>query len=1489
MKYLFSLLLLLSFSQLGWSQCTYVIDMQDSFGDGWNGASLDVNVNGTFLANYTLPNGSTGQDSFTVNNLDVVTFTYNSGTFDGEVTYQISLAGGQLFADGPNPTTGLVFTHQCGGCDPPTNIAINNITSATADVTWVNGGGNPTDWIVEYGTAGFTLGSGTSISTTTNPVNLTGLTDNTTYDVYIYSVCASGDTSLPAGPISFITACLPVTVYPFWEGFNSTSPTQSCWRVVNQNNDPDAWNMDYSFNPYEGDECAAINTDFNNGNNDDYLISPQFTLTGGERLRFRHRANSTNEPNNFRLLMSTTGNAPADFTTVLLEDTATQDDYVERVVELYAYTGDVYLAFHIPPGSLDGWILYIDDILIEQPPVNDAGVSGLTNPTIPTASGFTAFEAEVTNFGIAPLNSFTVEWEIAGATQPSVAYTGNTIAPGDQVTIPLANLNLPNGSLDVKIWTTMPNGVPDENVSNDTLDITLCPGLSGVYSVGHTSSDFPTFADAMNALQTCGVSGPVTMEFHPGTYNGPWVIGKIPGASATNTVTFDGLATTAATLTHDGFGINTAGTLILDGAEHFRIRNFRIENTGTNTAYGVLLINNARFNAVENNVISVPVSASVTNVIPVLASASYDNSTGVETEGNNSNWNLIKDNDISGGNAGVVLEGGERDSVNYGNQIVGNTIHDAQEVGIFMDEQDSVLIQGNNIFDILGPGSDAIVLFDVHNYAVIENNINITDRGISVQGGFLDPCTGGFVANNMVNSTSASGEALSLNQVNIVYVYHNTLQGAPACFLNNYGNVDLRNNILATAAGFCFETPNPSAMAGMDYNLYYISNAAGMAVDLGGTTYATLALWQAAPAGYDQNSVTGNPNFVNGLHVGGTLPVDAGVAGLFVPVTVDIDGDSRPLGTAPDIGADEHIVVSNDAMAVSLVSPSGCGDLSSDVIVEIANVGSDTLISIPVTVNVSGVANSTFNATQPAVFPSTTVQLNMGSLNTSAGGTYNFEIIVSAPADVNQANDTLLVTVDIMPSNQVALTMTGDNIVCDSNRANVSATASYAPATILWYDAPTGGNLVHVGTGFTSGPLTNTTMYYAQVQGCNSPRAIATINLDTLGIDLDLGADQTVCGGSLATINSTVTVSSATSYMWSEGSQSTFINVGTSGQYSATVTNANGCIDADTVMVTVSPEPSVASNINNVTCGSAGNGAIDLTVTGGTGPFAYLWSNAEVTQDISGLAGGVYNVTITDNGTASGCSYVQTFNVVEPLPLAVNIDNVTPSCNGNDGGIDITVSGGTSNYTYNWSNNTNQEDVTSLAAGTHTVTVTDVNGCTATATGTLNAVTPITVNVDTVINEVLAVAGSINTTIAGGSGSLQYLWNTGATTDDVTGLTAGTYTLTVTDAVTGCQTVTTVVVEYKIPDFVNQIEALNSFNLYPNPTSGQVWVTMELKEATTVQLEILSITGQLLQSFEPRETLEQNYELDLSTYPSGVYMVRFVVGQEVMTTRIIVE
>jgi len=1126
------------------------------------------------------------------------------------------------------------------------------------------------------------------------------------------------------------------------------------------------------------------------------------------------------------------------------------------------------------------------------PPNNDAGVVNLVSPTLPITGGFSNVQVEVQNFAVLPLNSFMVEWEINGVPQTPVPYSGPTVPVQGSTTVTLANINFPVATTQLKFWTSMPNGVPDERTSNDTLEMQLCPGLQGVYTVGSPSSDFPAVQDALDALMSCGVVGPTELQFQIGTYMGPLVLTEIPGASMTNTVTFNGLDVDDAAYTHNGAGLNNAATIVLNGADHIIIKNFTIENTSAAAAFGVLMTNEANHNTILNNKIDMPYTAGVSNVVGVLTSNSLSSSTGGASEGNNANYCTIEGNEITGGTAGIILEGGVSDQENVGNSIINNNIHDTDDYGIYVDEQDSLTINGNRVDDILASTSDGIYCFDIHNYEISGNEVTSQDRGIHIQGGFGigDRASNGKITNNMITGIGTAAEALYMSDVMTAQIYHNSVVGSPGVFLDDHGSMDLQNNIMATNSDYCFETFDPVSLTTMDYNMYYISGSFGNAVRFGTTTYATLANWQATgPAGYDANSISGNPLFTNGLHVSSSLPEDAGTAaGLVFPVNEDFDGDIRPMGTAPDIGADERVSYNNDLASIALVSPTTCGDTT--VIVKIANTGSALQVNVPIEVNVTGAATATFNFTQAIFSPGVAFDINMGVLNTSTGGTYNFEIIVNLGTDQNPMNDTLNVSVTLPPSNINALTSVGDSLVCEGNIADLMVNSSVSGISVLWYDSLSGGNLLNIGDSYSTGPIMTDMTYYVQLQGCNSPRAMVDVMADTVGIAVDLGPDTaSICAGTDFEIQPTVSLSSAENYMWSNGAMSTFITVNSAGTYSLEVTNASGCKGMDTIVVDAAPMPTMTNTATNPTCGGFNNGIIDLNVSGTAGPYDYMWSNGATTQDINGIGGGIYSVTISDNSSALACSYVQNIQLIEPSTLAANIAATTTSCNGNDGTVMLSVNGGTSGYSYNWSNGATTQDLSGLAGGPYTVTVTDANGCTATETGTVQAATPIVAAVDSIYDEILDIGGQIQLSVSGGSGNFQYAWSNGSTTQDVDSLTAGTYSVIIVDVNTGCQVqINGIIVEYKIPDMVNNIEAVSAFKLYPNPTNNLVFVDLQLSKEIDVQLEITDIAGKRLQSFAPRQTLEQNYEIDMSDYPAGVYLARFIVGGEVSTTKIVV-
>jgi hypothetical protein len=279
--------------------------------------------------------------------------------------------------------------------------------------------------------------------------------------------------------------------------------------------------------------------------------------------------------------------------------------------------------------------------------------------------------------------------------------------------------------------------------------------------------------------------------------------------------------------------------------------------------------------------------------------------------------------------------------------------------------------------------------------------------------------------------------------------------------------------------------------------------------------------------------------------------------------------------------------------------------------------------------------------------------------------------------------------------------------------------------------------------------------------------------------------------------SATVTATGGTSpytYAWSNATTTANVTNLAAGTYTVTVSDANNCTATSSLSIT---EPttllsSVAID-SNVSCNGLSNGGLTASANGGTSPYTFAWSNSATTASITGLTAGTYSVTVSD---ANGCTSTANGTITEPTALAVaSATNTNVTCNGGaDGSATVTATGGTSPYTYAWSNTGTTASITGLTAGTYTATVTDANGCTTTTTATVTEPTALTAtSSNTNVSCNGGADGSATVSATGGTSPYTYAWSNAGTTASITGLTAGTYTATVTDA-NGCTTTTTATV-----------------------------------------------------------------------------------------------
>ncbi|MBW8060587.1 MAG: hypothetical protein FVQ78_09800, partial [Solirubrobacterales bacterium] len=361
------------------------------------------------------------------------------------------------------------------------------------------------------------------------------------------------------------------------------------------------------------------------------------------------------------------------------------------------------------------------------------------------------------------------------------------------------------------------------------------------------------------------------------------------------------------------------------------------------------------------------------------------------------------------------------------------------------------------------------------------------------------------------------------------------------------------------------------------------------------------------------------------------------------------------------------------------------------------------------------------------------------------------------------------------------------NVACfgdSTGSATVTPTGGTTPYTYLWDDL--GAQTDSTATGL---PADTFMVIVTDSNGCiDSAFIIITQPDSALALSIT-DSTNVLCNGD-STGSATVTPSGGTvpyTYLWSDGQTDSTATGLLAGTYTVIVTDLNGCIDSAIVTIT---QPPTALSVSitafvNVACNGDSTGSATVTPSGGTSPYTYLWSNGQTDSMATGLPAGTYTVIVTDS---NGCIDSASITITQPTLLVAGItDSTNISCTGQCNGIAIvTPAGGTSPYTYLWSNGQTDSTAAGLCAGTtDTVVVTDANLCTDTTLVTLSEPIILTSSITDSTN--ITCNGLCNgiaiVTPGDGTSPYTYLWSNGQTDSTVTGLCAGTIdTVVVTDA-----------------------------------------------------------------------------------------------------------
>ena len=350
----------------------------------------------------------------------------------------------------------------------------------------------------------------------------------------------------------------------------------------------------------------------------------------------------------------------------------------------------------------------------------------------------------------------------------------------------------------------------------------------------------------------------------------------------------------------------------------------------------------------------------------------------------------------------------------------------------------------------------------------------------------------------------------------------------------------------------------------------------------------------------------------------------------------------------------------------------------------------------------ASVTASANGGTAPYQFSWLVVGINASTLNITTAGDYTCYVS-------DQYGCSALQNINIASPQVIQVSVSGINTECGFSTGSATANASggTTPYIYQW----SSGSQQALATNLTSG------QYVVQVYDANRCNGSASINIiPNNGPAISLVSLQNASCYDAQNGSLTVSVSGGVSpytYFWTTGNTTSELNNMPPGYYDLTLTDAANCQVSASFEIQAPPIPQVTFSTTLPDCGTA-NGAISTQVTGGLPPFSYQWSvnaGGVTTNNITNVLAGFYYLELAD---ANNCRYYQTAQLSNSSnSLTISVNTITPSdCRTiPSGAVDISVSGGSGNYTYNWSNGSSQEDLSNVRAGTYFVTATDVNQC----------------------------------------------------------------------------------------------------------------------------------------------------------------------------------
>ncbi len=563
-------------------------------------------------------------------------------------------------------------------------------------------------------------------------------------------------------------------------------------------------------------------------------------------------------------------------------------------------------------------------------------MSTLVSPVAPASTSNTV-KLAIRNMGSVSISSLEAAYQIGTASPVVQTFTlSSSLGSCSSDTLTFSTSATLSGCTNVSAWNGLINGSnADQNKTNDTSKIQVGVGLSGTYTVGGTGADYTNITTALNDIKCGGLSGPVVLKLNAQTFSEQLVIGNIPGASSTNTLTIQGAGMNA---TRISFFATTSGlqhTVRLEGTARFIVfRDLTIMGTSSTYAWPVHIFGNEVADIQFRNCnINTPVSSS-TSVIPVVMNNS------LTSYSSNSTASRIKFDscDISGGWSAISGYGNTASNAvkHQDIEVTNSTISNFNQYGIYAYYWSNAQIINNRITAATGASTTSYGIYSVTNSGF--NNGGSTGYVCRINRNFID--NNGYYG---INCSSLSGASGLLNEIinNVIVgdqrytsgaysmylssctytkIYHNSVATNQSisntygtCYITSGSFLDIRNNSFigygSTPALKIGTMPTSSTL---DYNNYFNWTGNPVIVNVGSTDY-TNSTFQTIAGSNSTNLNLGWPSLTN-------LSISDGcINGANLGINIDRNGNSRD--SIPDRGAYEVPTAAYDAGVLGILSP----------------------------------------------------------------------------------------------------------------------------------------------------------------------------------------------------------------------------------------------------------------------------------------------------------------------------------------------------------------------------------------------------------------------------------------------------------------------------------------------------------------------------------------------------------------------------------------